>query len=202
MGALRRFWPQLAVAAIDIPIGLTARGPRACDVAARRLLGRPRASSVFPAPIRPALSALTRAAASRITARLDGRGVGTQAWNLYARIREVDVALRTDARLRALVYESHPEISFRAIHDGRTITSGKKTGSGRRQRERLVERHFGRGCVGRIRRLLPRAEVATDDILDAFAVLWTAARIHAGIATALPAVPACDPCGLPMRIVI
>ena len=35
--------------AIDIPIGLSSTGARACDLAARRLLGR-RRSSVFPAP--------------------------------------------------------------------------------------------------------------------------------------------------------
>jgi predicted RNase H-like nuclease len=33
---------------IDIPIGLPSDGPRLCDVEARRMLGRPRAASVFP----------------------------------------------------------------------------------------------------------------------------------------------------------
>ena len=39
---------------VDIPIGLSdGRQPRDCDVAARKALGGPRASSVFPAPISP-----------------------------------------------------------------------------------------------------------------------------------------------------
>ena len=45
------------VLTIDIPIGLTDGGPRLCDREARLRLGAPRASSVFPAPIRPVLAA-------------------------------------------------------------------------------------------------------------------------------------------------
>src|SRR4051812_48385943 len=44
---------------IDVPIGLAADAPRACDVEARRLLRAPRNSSVFPPPCRPALHAPT-----------------------------------------------------------------------------------------------------------------------------------------------
>ena len=47
--------PAPAVFSIDIPIGLTDSGPRQCDIQARRLLGARRGTSVFPAPIRPAL---------------------------------------------------------------------------------------------------------------------------------------------------
>jgi predicted RNase H-like nuclease len=46
----------IVAAGIDIPIGLTASGPRSCDLEARRLLG-PRRSSVFPAPAREVLRA-------------------------------------------------------------------------------------------------------------------------------------------------
>jgi len=53
---LRERPPDLAGIAIDIPIGLL-EGPRVCDKAARKLLGQPRGSSVFPAPCRPALEA-------------------------------------------------------------------------------------------------------------------------------------------------
>ena len=42
-----------ALAAIDIPIGLPDSGAREADRAARKFIG-PRASSVFPCPIRPA----------------------------------------------------------------------------------------------------------------------------------------------------
>ena len=47
---------------VDIPIGLPERkGGRDCDRAARRLLGRPRGSSVFPTPSRQAVQQAWRA---------------------------------------------------------------------------------------------------------------------------------------------
>lgn len=45
-----------ALAAIDVPIGLPDSGTREADRAARKFIG-PRASSVFPCPIRPVLDA-------------------------------------------------------------------------------------------------------------------------------------------------
>ena len=50
--------PSPAVLTIDMPIGLPERGSRRCDVEARFVLG-PRGRSVFPAPIRPALEAVS-----------------------------------------------------------------------------------------------------------------------------------------------
>ena len=47
--------PDVEVVAIDMPIGLSDDGARACDVAARRLLGRA-GSSVFPTPVRAVLA--------------------------------------------------------------------------------------------------------------------------------------------------
>jgi len=44
-------------------------------------------------------------------------------------------------------------------------------------------------------------EVASDDILDAFAALWTAERIINRDAQSLPEEPPVDSAGLPMRIV-
>jgi predicted RNase H-like nuclease len=45
---------------VDIPIGLPGKGSRACDLEARRRLGRPRGSSVFPAPVRGVLKDSSR----------------------------------------------------------------------------------------------------------------------------------------------
>ena len=51
---LRNKPDDIAILAIDIPIGLL-ESPRACDKAARKLLGQPRGSSVFPAALPPRL---------------------------------------------------------------------------------------------------------------------------------------------------
>ncbi|OMQ14065.1 NUDIX hydrolase, partial [Modestobacter sp. VKM Ac-2676] len=47
--------PDVEVVAIDMPIGLSEDGVRACDVAARKLLGAA-GSSVFPTPVRGVLA--------------------------------------------------------------------------------------------------------------------------------------------------
>ncbi len=134
--------PKHAVLGIDIPIGIPESGRRRCDRLARKMLGRPRSSSVFPAPIRPALTAENRKEADRITRSIDGRGVGAQAWNIYARIREVDEIVRKTTKIRNIIHEVHPEISFKMMNQGNTIQESKKTTEGKRTRESLIDEHF------------------------------------------------------------
>lgn len=68
---LRNKPTDLACLGIDIPIGLL-NGSRACDRAARKLLGQPRGTSVFAAPCRAALAAKNHADASAINLRVTG----------------------------------------------------------------------------------------------------------------------------------
>jgi predicted RNase H-like nuclease len=68
-------------------------------------------------------------------------------------------------------------------------------------RHDLVSGHFGQNAYETIRARYPRKGVANDDILDAFAALWTAERILNGNARSLPLAPAVDSAELPMRIV-
>lgn len=185
----------------DVPIGLTAGDARPCDVLARRLLGRPRAASVFTAPIRPALGAGTQAEATRATRAANGNGVAAQAFGIYAKVAEVDALLRTRPDLRARIIEVHPEVSFRAWNAGVAFTASKKKRDGFSARLALVARHFGDDAFPRVRARWTKSRVADDDVLDAFAALWTAERIAAGVAVSLPVAPPCDAFGLPMRIV-
>jgi predicted RNase H-like nuclease len=75
------------VICVDIPVGLLdGPGQRPCDTAARRLLGRPRASSVFPPPCRPALTAGDYETACEQNFRVCGRRISRQAYNI-ARLR-------------------------------------------------------------------------------------------------------------------
>lgn len=195
---LLRFGP-LAAAAIDMPIGLTGAGPRACEREARKLLGRPRASSIFPVPARPLLSARHYVEACRIGLRTDGRKPSRQSWGIFPKILEMDVFLRSNAELQARVWEAHPEISFRALGGRRAPTSPKKTREGRRERERLIRSHFG-GALRKAQECLPTGGWGMDDLLDAFAVLWTAQRIADGKAVTLPPDPPVDAFGLRMAI--
>ena len=188
------------VIAIDIPIGFTERGARECDQMARSLLGRPRSSSVFPAPIRLALVARNRLEADRITRDADGRGVGAQAWNIYARVRDIDELLRSSKRLRERIYESHPEVCFRALYGGRPMTYSKHCQKGLDERRFLIDQYFGADSFARVRSAHPKTQVSDDDILDAYVLCWTAVRILRRDAVSLPEHPPLDTHGLPMRI--
>lgn len=188
------------VIAIDIPIGLTDSGTRDADREARRYLGQPRGTSVFPAPIRPLLSSRSHAEAMKRSREIDGKGVPAQAFAIYKQIIEVDDQLRARADLRNRVYEVHPEVSF-ALWSGAPIVPGKRTSEGAAIRRALIDAAFGADAFETVRERYKKKEAADDDILDAFAALWTARRIVAGTARTFPDHPPHDSAGLPMRIV-
>lgn len=92
---------------VDIPIGLTESGPRACDQEASERLGA-RGNSVFSIPGREVVEAEEYGSARE----LNGDSLGSQSWWLFPRIREVDIFLQNHEDAREKVYESHPEICF------------------------------------------------------------------------------------------
>lgn len=176
---------DLAVIAIDTPIGLSESGARECDTAARRLL-RPHSSRVFPAPPRAALAFEDDyAAACEASRAAGGKAISRQTWNIIPAIAEID-ALADDERL----VECHPEIAF-AIMQGHPVDERKKTPEGRAARLKLLRGwlpDLGDPAYG-------------DDGLDALACAWSAARIATESAITLPpGEPPRDALGRPMRI--
>lgn len=188
--------PPGCLVGIDIPIGLAERGPRTCDIEARRRLGKTRGSSVFPAPVRPVLSAGDYRAACAV------QGLSFQTWNITAKIREVDDLLRGSPALAA-VFEVHPETSF-AVMNGSPLACSKKTSAGRAERTGLLRHYFGESIenVTSLRMVEDGKPVTAraDDLLDAAAALWTVERIAAGTAFCLPAADERDRFGLRMAI--
>jgi predicted RNase H-like nuclease len=158
--------------AVDMPIGLTDTGFRACDREARRILG-PRRASVFPAPARSVLESLSYADACRHSRTASGRALSMQTWNLVPKIADVDA--RMTPALQALVVEAHPEGAFAEVA-GRPCRWPKRSPAGRAEREGLLALVFPdwKPPAGG----LPGA--AADDILDAAILLWTAARRSRG----------------------
>ena len=59
-------------------------------MATRRLLGKPRSSSVFPAPVRATLKATNYEEACRLSMNAHGKSMSKQAYEIIAKIREVD----------------------------------------------------------------------------------------------------------------
>jgi predicted RNase H-like nuclease len=174
-----------AAVGIDMPIGRPAVGPRACDVAARRLLG-PRRSSVFPAPVRAVLAASSYAEARTLSLAASGRSLSVQAWNLVDRIRDLDAALTDHTR----VVEVHPEVVFARLAGP---LPSKKTPSGQHLRAQALHQWLDDWPP------VPRP-ARTDDALDALACAWTARRWLAGEAEVLG--DEVDEMGRPMRIVV
>ena len=172
--------------AIDMPIGLSDAGPRACDVEARRLLGRPRASSVFPPPCRAALAATEYRHACTLNRRSLGVALTIYCFNIMPKMRQVD-AIITPAR-QAFVREVHPELVFAILSGrGRGLVEPKRTPEGERLRLGLLRRVVPRFDPARVRATLGPSRVGRDDIVDAVACLVAAQRIAEGKAIVLPA---------------
>jgi predicted RNase H-like nuclease len=186
--------------ALDVPIGLPESGARECDVAARRLLGPGRGSSVFPAPVRPLLDASSHQEACTIRERVENKRLSIQAWGIVPKIREVDLALRGSPELRARVREVHPEVCFYYLASRRPMRHAKKKRDGKAERLELLQAHFGE-AVGAALADRRRLGCAADDVIDAFVALWTARRAWRGEAVTLPGHPPRDPYGLPMEMV-
>ncbi len=190
--------PGLVV--IDMPIGLPDAGPRACDRLVREALHPGRASSVFSAPVRGALGHPTYEATCAAHRAIDGRGLSMQAWHILPKIAEVDAVLQTDCVWRGVLHEGHPELSFATWNGGAPMSRPKRSADGRAERRALVDGTWP-GAVGTALEHLPRGAYALDDLLDAFAVLWTARRLAQGTARYVPERPPSDGTGLSMGIV-
>ena len=192
--------PLPKIIAIDIPIGLPEKGSRACDLLARELLGKGRTSSVFPAPIRPVLAAQNYIDACKIRLVSDGKKMSKQAWNIVPKIRSVDTLLVQNPELRTIIREVHPEVCFFYLNGKKPLHFKKKMAQGREERITLLEPLYGQSlrAASEDRKKLDSGE---DDILDAFAALWTAERIEKGTSQTIPAEPPTDSYGLRMEIV-
>ena len=139
--------------AIDVPIGY---GPREADGLARALVG---GSSVFTIPERERFEAPFG----------EGGEISAQAYALGERIRHVTDLATRDRRFR----EVHPELCFTAMNGMKRLKYRKKSAGGAFERLALLGKHeinIDRGMLG------TAASVPLDDLLDAAACAWTAAR--------------------------
>lgn len=189
------------VIAIDIPIGLQECGPRICDIDARKILGQSRASSVFPAPIRPVLAASNYEDACQIRFQAEGKKMSRQAWAIVSKIKEIDSALQEDISIQSKVWEIHPEVSFYYLARERSMRYSKKRRDGKNERRNILDPRFGPDCIQAA--LDDKKSLASeeDDILDAFVALWTAERIAMGESFTIPDKPPRDSYGLSMQMV-
>ncbi len=162
---------EVAVVAIDMPIGLLDVHPRTADVEARRLLG-PRRASVFATPLRCCINAASYPEARATSRESAGTAPSKQAWNLMGRIRELDRLIRADDP----IYEAHPELAFLRLAE-QPLNAAKTKGAGIQQRRRLLINQWGAEAYAD---LLAQVAAPEPDIADALALVGTAAHIAAG----------------------
>lgn len=165
---------------IDVPIGIMTRAPREVDTAARRALGE-RACCVFSAPYRPMLGARTYHEACAIREGIDGKRCSKQAFEIFRKIAEVDSRMTPELQRR--VREGHPEITFATLQGGVAIPHKKRSAAGRSARVAALKPFFPElDALVAARR---PSGVECDDLIDAYAMLWTARRVEKGIAQRL-----------------
>jgi predicted RNase H-like nuclease len=181
------------VIAIDIPVGLSDGKPRQCDLAARRLLGKGRGSSVFPAPFRDVVRVRGWAEANAFSKGKYGKGISKQVGEILSKICEVDDFFPLPDHVTLI--EVHPEVCFWKLGGERPMTERKKTRAGREQREAALREH---GLE--LRGVWPPSGASRDDALDAVAALWTAERFTRSEAVRLPDLEFKSADGRPMNI--
>jgi predicted RNase H-like nuclease len=118
--------------------------------------------------------------------------VSAQAWSLAVKMLDVEPAW---VAAPDRVFEVHPELSFAAMR-GAPLEQAKRTWAGMRARVELL------ATVGIV---LPddlgaAGRAGVDDVLDAAAVAWSAARLARGAAACVPDPPARDAAGRPVAI--
>lgn len=188
---------------IDCPIGLpsSAAPIRPCDQLARKALGKPRMSSVFPVPCREALMAGGLVEARRINQLHLGRSLGAQTWAISSKIAEVDEFLRADLKRHVVFREIHPEVCFWALAGGHPMLHRKKTRAGEYERLQVLRHHLPEidDLMSDVRSTTLRKDVQPDDVIDA-AVGFVTAEARSGRISTLTGSPSHDDSGFPLEM--
>lgn len=182
-----------AVVAIDIPIGLPDSGGREADALVRKALPG-RTSSVFSTLTRTAYQADTYAEGreANLEATAGASSASAQAWALGPKILQVDAWVRSAPG--AAVIEVHPELCF-ARMVGEPVLVAKKTPEGAALRREALARA---GIAAPA--WFSGSGFAEDDLLDACAAAWTAARHADGRTESFPDPPEVFSDGIPAAI--
>jgi len=202
ISALWGRYREVSLILIDVPIGLKEKGAdeRRCDRKARRILGPPRASSVFRVPCRQAVYAVTYDEASQMNERQTGTRLSPMTWGIVPKIREVDKFFDKNRFALSCVKEVHPEVCFWALA-GRPMRHNKKRTEGFDERIKVLQSYHSatEDIVQHSLKNYRRQEVAKDDILDALVAAITALD-GLNALVSVPDPPEFDECGLPMQM--
>lgn len=210
-------FPADATVAVDIPIGLPDQivgAGRKAEQCVRRLLPG-KSSSVFSVPSRKAVEAgmeywerykakfLPNSKAYDLTKQVacetsePPKSLSRQAFGILPKIAEVDRLLASNKAVSRRVFESHPELAFAMMNDGRPMAHPKKLPNGENERRViLMSQGFSADFLSQ---KVPRG-ANVDDFLDACVMQLVAERLEKGEAKSHPSPPGRDRFGLPIAI--
>ncbi len=161
---------------IDMPIGLVDKKDevREIDLQIRKKLGHPFSSSVFTVPCKQSVYAKDFEAATQINRDVLGKGISIQAWNICAKIKELDIFLNQNTLLKPMFYETHPELCFKQMN-GKSLVYKKKTQEGFEERLIILERldKSIRNVFHQSRQQFLKKHVANDDMLDSLVLAYS-----------------------------
>jgi len=180
--------PQIDVVVVNAAIGypkVDVRGYRACDLAAKELLGA-RASTIVPVPSRKTLE--------RSGQWVEGLDAVTSA--MLPRLRQV--AEEMSPFRQRQVYEGRPELSFLQLNGGEPMKYSKYSDEGREEREALLRVKLN-GVERILDATLPR--VKHYQLIDAAVLVWSARRAFTHAARRIPTDPEWDEMGLRMEFI-
>ena len=180
---------NLDLVVIDVPIGLPDKGYRRADLEAKHLL-KHRHVCVFPAPTRLILDCDSREEACERCIEVGDKRVNVFQWAIRPKVRDIDLVLRKHEKVQERIREGHPEVTFALMNQNKPMLSKKKP-AGLDDRIKLLRSYFSD-----IRTGAPHLE----DVLDAYALLWTAKKIQLGSERRFPELPEHDAFGLRMEI--
>ena len=200
-------YPAAELILVDIPIGLPVPNmPRQCEGAARGCLGQPRASSVFPAPLREIVEFVDNGngytQANALNRQLVGRGLSRQSYSLIPKILEVDgVFANQGQNINPLIREVHPEVCFWALNHRNSMAHSKKDLAGILERMRVMAGvgFDTRDMLDVAHQYIP-ARVGCDDFCDALVAAITAFQGHNQLGV-LGQIDGLDEMGLAMEMV-
>ncbi len=206
-----------AIIAVDIPIGLPDKilgSGRVAEQSARKKLPG-RASSVFSVPSRKAIEMgflhwesyksrkITYEEAYNRTKKVaretsePPKSLSRQAFGILPKIAEVDRWLQTHGKSSDRVCESHPEVAFAVLNNGKPMAFSKRRADGVDERRELLA---SMGFDPAFLRKAAPSGASVDDFLDACAMLLVAERVSAKSAERHPEPPDRDRLGFLIAI--
>jgi len=108
---------------IDIPIGLSSKKIKRTVERNLRIELKNRSSTVFNPPCRKAVYEYDYNLARLINIKIEGKSLSIQSLAISNKIRELDILLA--AKHKVEILESHPELCFKYLNEGKTLLSRK-----------------------------------------------------------------------------